>query len=110
MGFPLGSSVEDFGLEMGAVCSGGTTKQKREKGAVFKPVRSFHKTSRDASPASELIESDYRKSPPRFDSGEPRHLSFSRELKPSKPSTPTQRGSSKVLMSVRVLLDLFIYN
>ncbi|OWM80921.1 uncharacterized protein LOC116191991 isoform X2 [Punica granatum] len=81
---------------MGGVCSGGTPNQKREKGAVSRSAQSFQKPSKEASPASESKGSDYRKTPPKFDSGELRHLSFSRELKPSKPSTPTRKGSGKV--------------
>lgn len=96
----------ELGLEMGAVCSGGTPKQKGERSAVSRPTRSFHKPSREASPASEPKGSDYGKTPPKFHSGELRLLSFSRELKPSKPSTPSRKGSSKVLISARILLDI----
>ncbi|KAK4787725.1 hypothetical protein SAY86_011558 [Trapa natans] len=83
---------------MGGVCPGGTTVLMRERDAASRPVRSFHNPSRDDSPASKMIENDYRETPQRFDSEEEelRHLSFSRELKPSNPSTPTRRGSGKI--------------
>ncbi|KAF8023573.1 hypothetical protein BT93_F0936 [Corymbia citriodora subsp. variegata] len=85
---------------MGAVCSGGTEKHTTESSGAkssgfsgkLKSKASFTK-SREVSHSNQKS-CDYRKTPPKFDSGE--LLSFSRELKPSKPSTPARKGLSKV--------------
>ncbi|KAK4746125.1 hypothetical protein SAY87_012437 [Trapa incisa] len=80
---------------MGGVCSGGTPKPKREKVAVSRSVQSVYKTPKESSPASESKGGDYRETPPKFDSGEVGRLSFNRELKLSKPSTPLRKVSGK---------------
>lgn len=85
---------------MGAVCSGGTGKHTTESSGAkstgfsgkLKSKPSFTKSREVSHPNHKS--SDYRKSPSKFDSGE--LLSFSRELKPSKPSTPSRKGLSKV--------------
>lgn len=86
---------------MGAVCSGGTEKHPTESSGTkssgfsgkLKSKASFTK-SREVSHSNHKG-SDFRTTPPKFDSGE-QLSSFSRELKPSKPSTPARKGLSKV--------------
>lgn len=78
-------------LGMGAVCPGGSfSNQKKEKGLISSP---------NEAPLSDYRENDYRRTPSMFDTGELRRLSFSSELKPSKPSPPINRESKKVLYS-----------
>lgn len=78
---------------MGAVCSGGTGKHTTESSGAKSTGFSGKLKSREVSHPNHKS-SDYRKPPSKFDSGE--LLSFSRELKPSKPSTPSRKGLSKV--------------
>ncbi|KAI3410718.1 uncharacterized protein J3R85_018482 [Psidium guajava] len=85
---------------MGGVCSGGmdmhTTESSGAQRSGFsgklKSKASFTK-SREVS-HSKHESGDHMMTPPKFDSGE--LLSFSGELKPSKPSTPARKGASKV--------------
>ncbi|KAK4797435.1 hypothetical protein SAY86_029761 [Trapa natans] len=79
---------------MGGVCSGGTPKQKREQVAVSRSVPNLHTPSKEASLASESKGGDYTKTPPKFGSGEVGRPS-SRDVKPSKPSTPPREGPGK---------------
>lgn len=87
---------------MGGVCPGGVNSKKKkedeDKGGVSDKSRSpnnFNKLPKE-SRYSNPRENDYRRTPPVYDSGELRPPSFSSELKPSKPLTPSRKASSKV--------------
>lgn len=84
---------------MGAVCSGGTTKQNSARSLGFsgklKRVKSLGKQQEDSYPYPHSNADGFERTPQMYDPGE---LSFfiSREL---KPSTPARTAVSKSVMS-----------